>query len=249
MAEKEATVYVVDVTRQMGKPRNGRSESDLDWSLRYVWDKIASIVATERKTLLQAVIAVGTDASDNQLVHGDESYKNISVLRELNQILLPDLRQLTERIKIGSSNNGDVMSGLVLAVHMIGQKCKQLKYKKRIVVVTNSRNYMDADEEFLMQTISQIKEEKIDLIIVGVDFDDAEYGFKEEEKPDTKRQNEKTWRDLVAACNGMYGTMAEAIEELDIPRTKSVRPIHSYRGQLRLGNAIKYVNSIAIDSD
>lgn len=44
MADKEATVYIVDVGRSMGEKRNGRTESDLDWAMRYVWDRITSTV-------------------------------------------------------------------------------------------------------------------------------------------------------------------------------------------------------------
>lgn len=44
MADKEATVYIVDVGKSMGEQRNGRTESDLDWSMRYVWDRITSTV-------------------------------------------------------------------------------------------------------------------------------------------------------------------------------------------------------------
>lgn len=44
MADKEATVYIVDVGQSMGEKRNGRAESNLDWAMRYVWDKITSTV-------------------------------------------------------------------------------------------------------------------------------------------------------------------------------------------------------------
>ena len=44
MAEKEATVFIVDVGGSMGNPHSGREESDLNWSMRYVWDRIASAV-------------------------------------------------------------------------------------------------------------------------------------------------------------------------------------------------------------
>lgn len=44
MAEKEATVYVVDVGQSMGEKHNERKESDFDWAMTYVWDKITSTV-------------------------------------------------------------------------------------------------------------------------------------------------------------------------------------------------------------
>jgi len=77
MAGKEATVFICDVGQSMGAVRPGREVSDLDYSLQYVWDKIAAIVgsvftlrlicidnnqvATERKTLAVGVVALRTD--------------------------------------------------------------------------------------------------------------------------------------------------------------------------------------------
>ena len=45
MADKEATVYIVDLGRSMGEKRSGRNESDLDWAMNYVWEKITSTVS------------------------------------------------------------------------------------------------------------------------------------------------------------------------------------------------------------
>lgn len=44
MAEKEATVYIVDVGRSMGEHHHGRSVTDLEWAMQYVWDKITTTV-------------------------------------------------------------------------------------------------------------------------------------------------------------------------------------------------------------
>jgi len=44
MAEKEATVYIVDMGQSMGRKHNGRKQSDLDWAMTYVWEKITSTV-------------------------------------------------------------------------------------------------------------------------------------------------------------------------------------------------------------
>jgi hypothetical protein len=45
MAGKEATVYILDVGQSMGEKRHGRDQSDLDWALEYVWDKITTTVS------------------------------------------------------------------------------------------------------------------------------------------------------------------------------------------------------------
>jgi hypothetical protein len=49
MADKEATVYVVDVGRSMGDRRHGRSVSDLDYAIQYVWDRVTATVSSRAR--------------------------------------------------------------------------------------------------------------------------------------------------------------------------------------------------------
>lgn len=79
-----------------------------------------------------------------------------------------------------------------------------------------------------------------------MDFDDAEFGFKEEDKSSAKEMNEKLLKELVEKCDGLYGTMAEAIAELEIPRLKPVRPYKTYDGQLTLGNPEIHPDAMSI---
>ena len=46
MADKEATVYIVDLGRSMREKRNGRDQSDLDYVMTYVWEKITTTVCS-----------------------------------------------------------------------------------------------------------------------------------------------------------------------------------------------------------
>jgi ATP-dependent DNA helicase 2 subunit 2 len=48
MAEKEATVYIVDMGKSMGERHHGRSMTDLEWAMEYVWDRITSTVCDLR---------------------------------------------------------------------------------------------------------------------------------------------------------------------------------------------------------
>ena len=63
MAEKESTVYIVDVGTSMSSTHNGRDVSDLEFAMTYVWDKITSTVATGRTTATLGVIGLRTDGS------------------------------------------------------------------------------------------------------------------------------------------------------------------------------------------
>jgi hypothetical protein len=44
MADKEATVFVIDMGASMGKTTQGRTLNNLDWVMQYVWDKIITKV-------------------------------------------------------------------------------------------------------------------------------------------------------------------------------------------------------------
>jgi ATP-dependent DNA helicase 2 subunit 2 len=44
MTTKEATVYILDLGKSMGYKRYGRNQTDLEWALEYVWDKITTTV-------------------------------------------------------------------------------------------------------------------------------------------------------------------------------------------------------------
>ncbi|BCR85370.1 ATP-dependent DNA helicase 2 subunit KU80 [Aspergillus chevalieri] len=243
MAEKEATVYIVDVGQSMGERRQGRSVTDLQWSMRYVWDRITATVATGRKTAMVGVVGLRTDETANEL-QDDEHFENLFVLQEINQMLMPDIKRLREEIQPSNTDSGDAISALILAIQMIIVQCKKLKYKRKIVLVTNGQGHMST--EGLDQITSKIKEDNIELVVLGVDFDDPEYGFKEEDKDPRKAENEALLRGLVEECDGAYGTLEQAISEMEIPRVKQTRSMATFKGYLQLGDPENYKNAIKI---
>ncbi|KAI1126669.1 Ku70/Ku80 N-terminal alpha/beta domain-containing protein [Nemania abortiva] len=248
MADKEATIYIVDLGSSMADCHNGRIESDLDWSMRYVWDKISTTVAASRKTWNVGVIGVRTDETDNPLEgqdEGCEGYEHISVLQELGPMTMRNLEALRGRVKASNTQAGDCISAIVLAIEMIEKFTKKLKYNRKIILVTDGEAPIDNSD---IDDISEkIKRCGIQLIVLGVDFDDAEFGFKEEDKLDTKEQNEAILRDLVEKCDGLYGTIAEAISELETPRVKSVKPYKTYDGLLTLGDPSVHEDAMSIN--
>lgn len=84
MAEKEATIFVIDVSESMGKSHQSRNVSDLTWCLDYVWDKVGIKIMAARKSDYVGVIIVGSRGSDN-MMQGDEAYAHISVILPLPQ--------------------------------------------------------------------------------------------------------------------------------------------------------------------
>ena len=48
-------------------------------------------------------------------------------------------------------------------------------------------------------------------------------------------------------CDGIFGTLVQAIDELSVPRLKTTRPVPTFRGQLTLGNPDEYDSAMVID--
>lgn len=165
MADKEAVVYIVDLGESMGDCHNGRVESDLDWGMRFVWDKISTTVAASRKTWNVGVLGLRTDETNNAL-QADDGYENISVLQELGPMNMTDLQVLRPKIKPSSTTEGDAISAIVVAVDMIAKVTKKLKYKRKIYLVTDGEAPVDGDD--FDDIAAKIKDTGIELTILYV---------------------------------------------------------------------------------
>ena len=163
MADKEAIVYIIDVGRPMGKKHGGRGETDLEWAMTYIWDKITTIVSGGRKTQLQGVIGLRTDETDNEQQE-EEGYENISVWQELGQIQMPDIHRLKNMVKSSGTRDGDAISAIVVAIQMISKTCKKLKYKRQIMLISSGRGEMDT--HMVPEIVDKLKEDDIQLTIL-----------------------------------------------------------------------------------
>lgn len=196
-----------------------------------------------KKTQQLGVLAVGTDETGN-ILDGDDGFEHIKELQGIQQTLLSDVKQLREAIQPSRSSRGDVISALVVAIEMMERHTKKLKWKRQIIIVTDGARSMDADD--VPQIAEKIVNDEVTLTVLGVDFDDAEYGFKEEDKDATKEANESALRQLCESCDGNYGTLAEAIAELGTPRLTQPTPVALYKGLLTLGDPTKYDTAMSI---
>lgn len=145
MADKQASVYIVDVGSSMANCNNGRSESDLDWSMRFVWDKIASTAQSKRKTWCVGVVGLRTDETDNALCENDQGYENITVFKQLEPVTLSDIKRLRNQIQPGETINGDAMSAVVVAGEMIADFTKKNKWDRRVYLITDGTGAIDED--------------------------------------------------------------------------------------------------------
>lgn len=84
-----------------------------------------------------------------------------------------------------------MVSALAVAVQQIDSTTqnkagKPLKYDRRIIIVTDGRGEIDdGDLDEIAMKVKDV-EAPIEIILLGVDFDDLEYGYKEEAKDSVK---------------------------------------------------------------
>lgn len=163
MSGKEATIFIVDQGASMGRKSNGRSESDLDFAMRYVWDSLATIMITGRTTLTVGIVGFRTDETNNAL-EGEEGYNNISIMQPLGPIKVPDLKKLQKSVKPSKTDVGDAVSAIIIAIDMMERFTKKLKYARKIVLVTNGTGLMDSDD--LDETSAKLNEDGIELVVL-----------------------------------------------------------------------------------
>jgi ATP-dependent DNA helicase 2 subunit 2 len=145
MTDKEAIIFVIDVGPTMAITSNGRSRSNLDWAMRYVWSKLGDMAASGRKTLCAGVVAFRADETANSM-GGEAGYDNISVFADLGPVSLESLRTLQARVRPSAAPAGDAVSAVVVAVAMIEEFTKRNKWIRRIFLVTDGEAAVDSDD-------------------------------------------------------------------------------------------------------
>lgn len=170
MTEKQATVYVVDLGKSLGECHNGRVETDLEYGMRYVWDKITLTMSSDRKTDGVGIVGFRTDSTKNALHDGgEEGYENISVLKSLGQFQMEQLEEMKQVIKPSGTDAGDAISAVVVAMEMIKEfttlkSGKPGKYARKIVLVTDGNGIITG--EVLDEIAKEINNNDIKLVIM-----------------------------------------------------------------------------------
>lgn len=165
MAEKEATVFIIDLGQSMSNCNGGRDITDLDWSMQWLWDKLTAVVAASRKTLNVGVLGLRTDVTRHPL-NDEEGYENIAMLLELGPMTMASLRKLEESIKTSDMDDGDAVSAIVIAIEMINAFTRNLKYKRQIFLVTDGLGAIDGDE--IDEISNKMNQSNIELTVLYV---------------------------------------------------------------------------------
>jgi len=58
------------------------------------------------------------------------------------------------------------ISAIVIAIQMITKYCKKLKYKRKIVLITDGRGSIDADPDGIQEISKKIKADDMELVVM-----------------------------------------------------------------------------------
>jgi ATP-dependent DNA helicase 2 subunit 2 len=92
---------------------------------------------------------------------------------------------------VGSKLTFAVLSALAVAVQMIdnatkGKNGNPLKFDRRIIIVTDGRGSLDTEDLEQIAMKVQQPDAPIEIVLLGIDFDDPDNGYKEEDKNSEK---------------------------------------------------------------
>ncbi|KAL9545783.1 hypothetical protein MBANPS3_006984 [Mucor bainieri] len=226
MANKKATVFILNVSHSMSK--------DFSTALTVMTEFIEDKVMSGRKTDMVSVLLAGTPETYNVLNDTTpDQYQRITSMCPISQPNLDLLRRI-QNISTSSEETppADVLDAVIVATQMIRDHCKHLKYEKRIILITDNHNKIDwLDLEDVASILSDID---TSLTVIGSDFDMViEHGC-----PDIILENHTNWERLIEKSGKGKETItldeAFAITQEDM--SKEVRPTPAFRGYLYLGD-------------
>ncbi|KDQ17714.1 hypothetical protein BOTBODRAFT_155793 [Botryobasidium botryosum FD-172 SS1] len=233
------TMFVIDVNSSMGQTRavealgpNGepytKEITHLEWALQFVMMKVQEMIFNGRKTDKCGVILYGTPGTKNIL--NDEHANEYPNVTEFIPIIQPTPSTLSKiasiRASEDSTTSGDSIDGIIVAIQTQGQFLGTKKtWTRKMVVVTDGETPMELDD--WEATTQKMNELEIGTAIIGVDFDDEDSGFVEENKSRTKQINEKFFRnEFVPSLNrGIIGTCAAALQDCNLPEPKFTKSV------------------------
>lgn len=162
------------------------------------------------------------------------------------------LQQLSQDLTPTDVASADIISAIVVAIDQIKVFCRQLKYIKNIYLLTNARHKRIDDTSSDLDAIrAELISSNINLKVVGVDFDDNIAGLIEPAPKDPiKAGNEEKLHELVVELpqpGSIFANAQEAIDTLQLPTAKRVRPVRAFSCKLTLGDPSTYQNVLSFN--
>lgn len=107
-------------------------------------------------------------------------------------------------------------------------------WKRTIYLITDGKHRMN--KESTDAIADRIIEDNVSLRVIGIDFDDEEFGFQEENKDSIKAENEEWWHNwLQQLPDSRIATAACAMEQASLPHV-SLQSSAAFSTALTFGN-------------
>jgi ATP-dependent DNA helicase 2 subunit 2 len=229
-----------------------RLTTDLEWTLEFVAKKVQACILSGLKTAKIHLLLFGSPRTNARVLHADgvnEGYLGI------DEIVLPDqpnisvlelIRCLRATVGKERPHPADPLDALVAAIHT--QNDKQAggvtaTWRRTIYLITDGKTKMNVMDAEVIK--SRLSEDGIVLKVIGVDFDDEDIGYLEEDKDPIKAQNEKWWHEFISDLPGsMVATAAKAIAQISMPSVQ-LQASAPYSTTLTFGDpSMQYGNNV-----
>ncbi|KAI1790424.1 SPOC domain-like protein [Ganoderma leucocontextum] len=227
------TMFLVDISPSMSKTRaveipgtSGKESqviemTNLQWSLQFVMLKIQEMIFNGRKTDKCGVILFGSEGTSNAINEANGGYEHVT---EYIPIAQPNASTLAKLALVEPSTvSGDPIDALIVAIETQDQYLHNKKtWTRKIVILTDGENPMEVED--WEATVKKMNALDIGLTVVGVDFDDDELPFHEEDKSNIKKENEAFYHALTSKLHsGVAGNCDYALQEISRPDIRQVK--------------------------
>ncbi|KAI9009701.1 SPOC like C-terminal domain-containing protein [Gaertneriomyces semiglobifer] len=236
MAGKEATVFILDVNPSMRQATNDEGKTYHQMAHEALFQILHSKLIAGRKTDQVTLLLVGTEGTDNILAEPDQ-YRRItaytfpedeSALMRMADLQL--LRYVANETENGTGD-GDVFEGIIIAIKTLQDHCRHLKYIKKIYLFTDGVSPLNS--EGFEDVVNQVKEMDIAFTLVGYGFESPLNSTSGSSDPQRHIQDLEAFTESVS---GFVFSGDEAHSLLTQLRSKSVKPVTVFRGNLTLGD-------------
>ncbi|KAI9101648.1 SPOC like C-terminal domain-containing protein [Phlyctochytrium arcticum] len=251
MANKEATVLIMDVNPSMRRVKDANGKTNHDKAHQALCQILTSKLIAGRKGDHVALMLVGTEETDNVLAE-DDQYAHIKMYRSndedefhMGPTDLKMLRYVDQGTEKGTAV-GDLLDAMIIALHTLEQHCGHYKFQKKIYLFTDAENAIDPDG--LPSVMAQAKQldAHFSIIVFEPDVKIEDHDAKELRCTAghltlrMKKSNVKILRDFVEQSDGDYYEGQEALDTLNALRSKQVKPVTLLQGMLTLGDPDKH---------
>ncbi|KAG1825465.1 SPOC like C-terminal domain-containing protein [Suillus subaureus] len=195
--------------------------TNLEWALQFVKLKIQEMIFNGRKTDRCGVILFGSEETNNIIHEKNGGYQHVS---EYIPIAHPNSTTLAKLDALQpSENSGDPIDALIVGIETQDIYLnKKRTWTRKIVIVTDGQSPMEIED--WEATVKKMNSVAISLTVIGVDFDDDEFPFHEEDKSTIKVENEAFYHKLTSALDdGLVGTCVFALQEITRPDMKQTK--------------------------